>query len=230
MEVQDISKVMNAYISNQEMLGGALIVRKNDEIIYQNKWGFQNLEHSRSIEYDTMYRLMSMSKCVTGVAVMKLIEEGKIRLDDKVSKYIPEFAGLPVCCDPRYISQNLKKRKMVWNLLTFRMDKVKTEPAKREITIRDLLSHASGLEQGWVGLLSFMKMKPEDKSLEERIRRYTSYILDFQRIRKRIRRNFCGMVLIGMKPDAADCMVRLRIMNIWRGCFAVMECIRENNF
>ena len=96
MEVQDISKVMNAYISNQEMLGGALIVRKNDEIIYQNKWGFQNLEHSRSIEYDTMYRLMSMSKCVTGVAVMKLIEEGKIRLDDKVSKYIPEFAGLPV--------------------------------------------------------------------------------------------------------------------------------------
>ena len=49
----DISKVMNAYISNQEMLGGALIVRKNDEIIYQNKWGFQNLEHSRSIEYDT---------------------------------------------------------------------------------------------------------------------------------------------------------------------------------
>ena len=69
---------------------------------------------------------------------------------------------------------------MVWNLLTFRMDKVKTEPAKREITIRDLLSHASGLEQGWVGLLSFMKMKPEDKSLEERIRRYTSYILDFQ--------------------------------------------------
>lgn len=83
-----------AYISNQEMLGGALIVRKNDEIIYQNKWGFQNLEHSRSIEYDTMYRLMSMSKCVTGVAVMKLIEEGKIRLDDKVSKYIPEFAGL----------------------------------------------------------------------------------------------------------------------------------------
>lgn len=48
-----------AYISNQEMLGGALIVRKNDEIIYQNKWGFQNLEHSRSIEYDTMYRLMS---------------------------------------------------------------------------------------------------------------------------------------------------------------------------
>ena len=149
MEVQDISKVMNAYISNQEMLGGALIVRKNDEIIYQNKWGFQNLEHSRSIEYDTMYRLMSMSKCVTGVAVMKLIEEGKIRLDDKVSKYIPEFAGLPVCCDPRYISQNLKKRKMVWNLLTFRMDKVKTEPAKREITIRDLLSHASGLEQGY---------------------------------------------------------------------------------
>ena len=146
-----------------------------------------------------------------------------------------------------------------------------------------------------------MKMKPEDKSLEERIRRYTSYILDFQpgtdtgyspmagfdilgyivslvsgksfeeylrkevfaplemkdttffpnkeqekRLVRLVKRKgnklvdvtdtkedtqeFCGMVLIGMKPDAADCMVRLRIMNIWRGCFAVMECIRENNF
>ena len=89
MEVQDISKVMNAYISNQEMLGGALIVRKNDEIIYQNKWGFQNLEHSRSIEYDTMYRLMSMSKCVTGVAVMKLIEEGKIDTTPLITHTLP---------------------------------------------------------------------------------------------------------------------------------------------
>ena len=95
MEVQDISKVMNAYISNQEMLGGALIVRKNDEIIYQNKWGFQNLEHSRSIEYDTMYRLMSMSKCVTGVAVMKLIEEGKIRLDEKFQNTFLNLPGFP---------------------------------------------------------------------------------------------------------------------------------------
>ena len=89
-----------------------------------------------------------------------------------MTKFQNTFLNLPgfPCRDPRYISQNLKKNsKMVWNLLTFRMDKVKkTEPAKREITIRDLLSHASGLGQGWVGLLSFMKMKPEDKSLEER--------------------------------------------------------------
>ncbi len=180
MTEHDISKVMEAYVDNQEMSGGALIVRKNDQIVYQNKWGYQDLENRIAVEYNTIYRMMSMTKCITGVAAMKLIEEGKLVLDDKVSKYIPEFAKLQVVSDPRYIFEGGEPKHILWKMLTFRMDKIKTVPAEREITIRDLLSHASGLEQGLAGFLALLKMKNTDITLEERVKRYTTYALDFQ--------------------------------------------------
>ena len=66
-----------------------------------------------------------MSKPVTGVAILMLIEEGKVRLADPVSKFIPEFKGLQVSADA-----------------------VATAPAKREITVADLLTHTSGLVSG----------------------------------------------------------------------------------
>ncbi len=180
MTEQDISKVMEAYVVNQEISGGALIVRKNDQIVYKNKWGYQDLGNRAEVEYNTIYRMMSMTKCITAVAVMKLMEEGKLELDDKVSKYIPEFAKLQVVSDPRYVYKEGKLKHMFWKLLTFHMDKVKTVPANREITIRDLLSHASGLEQGLAGFLALLKMKNGDKTLEERVKRFSTYALDFQ--------------------------------------------------
>lgn len=181
MREADITDVMENYIKNQEMSGGALMVRKEGKLVYQNKWGYANLEKKTPIEYNSIYRLMSMSKCITGVAVMKLYEAGKIDLDAPVSVYIPEFAHMRVAKDTRYqMDENLKIKHVLWKLFTFRMDKVKSIASDREITIRDLLSHASGLEQGVAGLMAFMKMKPTDQSLEERVMRYSRYVLDFQ--------------------------------------------------
>ncbi len=177
---QDISECIVKYIENQELSGAALMIRKNGELVYQNKWGYQSLEHKIPVEYNSIYRMMSMTKCVTGVAILKLMEQGKIRLDDAVSKYVPEFAKLSVSKDIRYIFDKKKMKRLPWYLLTFKMDKVKTEAANREITIRDLLSHASGLEQGLVGFLALLKMKNEDKTLKERVMRYSKYVLDFQ--------------------------------------------------
>lgn len=65
-------------------------------------------------------------------------------------------------------------------LLTFRMDKVKSKPAQREITIRDLLSHSSGLQQGLVGLLAMTKEIREYKTLREHVLHYTKHCLDFE--------------------------------------------------
>ncbi len=176
----DITKCMEKFIENQELSGAALMVRKNGELVYKNKWGYQSLEKEIPVEYNSIYRMMSMTKCVTGVAILKLMEQGKIGLDDPVSKYIPEFAKLSVSVDSRYVFDKKKMKRLPWYLLTFRMDKVKTEAAKREITIRDLLSHASGLEQGLVGFLALLKMKNEDRTLKERVMRYSKYVLDFQ--------------------------------------------------
>ena len=177
---KDITKCMEEYIENHELAGAALMVRKNGELQYQNKWGYQSIEEMIPVEYESIYRMASMTKCITGVAVMKLIEQAKITLDDPISKYIPEFKNMKVNTDTRYIYDEKKLKKLIWYILTFRMNKVKTEDAKREITIRDLLSHASGLAQGLVGLIALLKMKNEDTTLKERVLRFSNYVLDFQ--------------------------------------------------
>lgn len=175
-----VHQVMNSYIANGEMAGGALIVRKNDEIVFDGKWGYADVEKQSPVTDDTVFRMASMTKIVTTVAIMKLIEEGKLGLDDPISKYLPQFADMRVCADKRYEwGPGMSKLSMLTSFLFFRMDKVKTVSAHREVTIRDLLSHASGLQQGVVGMIAMLKHSKKD-TLAERINAYSRYALDFQ--------------------------------------------------
>ena len=159
MTKQDIAVCMQEYVDHQEMSGGALMVRKNGELVYQNKWGMACIDSKEEISYDSIYRMMSMTKCVTAVAILQLIESGKLGLDDSLSKYVPEFKNMQVASDERYVIDMDHPKKILLQVPLFKMEKVKTVPADREITIRDLLSHSSGLEQGAVGLIAMMKMK-----------------------------------------------------------------------
>lgn len=175
-----IHQVMNSYIANGEMAGGSLLVRKNDKIVFDGKWGYADIEKQIPITDDTVFRMASMTKVVTTVAIMKLIEEGKLGLDDPISKYLPHFAHMRVCADKRYEwGPGMSKLSKLTSLLFFRMDKVKSIPAHREVTIRDLLSHASGLQQSVVGMIAMMRHNKKD-SLEQRIDAYSRYVLDFQ--------------------------------------------------
>ncbi|MBU3874921.1 beta-lactamase family protein [Faecalicatena sp. AGMB00832] len=180
MEIQEIENSMQNYVANREMSGGALMVRKNKELVYQNKWGKGDIEGNVSISYDSIYRMMSLSKVVTAVGILKMMEQGKIGLDDELSKYIPEFSDMRVSCDERYRVDSDDYKKLYAQLPLFQMEEVKSVPAERKITIRDLLSHSSGLEQGSVGLCALLKMKNEDETLEQRVNRYAGYVLDFQ--------------------------------------------------
>ena len=180
MTKQDIAVCMQEYVDHQEMSGGALMVRKNGELVYQNKWGMACIDSKEEISYDSIYRMMSMTKCVTAVAILQLIESGKLGLDDSLSKYVPEFKNMQVASVERYVIDMDHPKKILLQVPLFKMEKVKTVPADREITIRDLLSHSSGLEQGAVGLIAMMKMKIEDQILEDRVMRYSRYALDFQ--------------------------------------------------
>ena len=172
MDVKQIDETMQAYVSNQEMAGGALFVRRGEQVLYREKWG--------EAEFDSIYRMMSMTKCMTAVAVMICVERGLIGLDEPLSTYIPEFKEMKVMDDERYVFEPEKLKKLPIMLLTFRMDKVKNKPAKREITIRDLLSHSSGLQQGLVGLLAMTKEKNVYKTLREYVLHYTKHCLDFE--------------------------------------------------
>lgn len=172
MDIKQIDETMQAYIENQEMAGGALFVRRGEHVLYREKWG--------EAAFDSIYRMMSMTKCMTAVAVMICVERGLIGLDEPLSAYIPEFKEMKVMDDERYVFKPEKLKKFPLMLLTFRMDKVKNKPAKREITIRDLLSHSSGLQQGLAGLLAMTKEKEQYKTLRDYVLHYTKHCLDFE--------------------------------------------------
>ena len=175
-----IHQVMNSYIASNEMAGGSLIVRKNDEVVFDGKWGYADIKNQIPITDDTIYRMASLTKVVTAVAIMKLVEEGKLSLDDPISKHLPQFARMRVCADRRYsLERGISMAAFLPKLLFFRTDKVQTVPVEREITIRDLLSHASGLQQGLIGMIIMMRHNKKD-SLTQRIEDYSHYVLDFQ--------------------------------------------------
>ena len=181
MSIQEIDRAMQRYVDNRELAGGALIVRKNGELVYQNKWGCADLASKTPLEYDSIYRMMSLTKLAVAVAVMKLVEEGRLSLDTPLSAYLPAFASPRVVADPRYTAHpNDPPDAFLQLILDFDKDDVKTVPADRELTIRDLLSHSSGLEMGVYGMLRMLKYPVLRRSLEQTAELYAGYPLDFQ--------------------------------------------------
>lgn len=179
MDINEISNAMQHYIYNGEIHEAELMVRKNDELVYSERW---NTECEKPI-----YRMMSMTKPVVGAAVMMQVEQGNIKLDDPVSKYLPEFKDMGVI-KSRLFTIRKKGGNLRWVLgvlvrlpFVFLCDicKLKTRPAKREITVRDLLSHSSGLEQGLAGMFAMLKDKHLYGTLAERVERLSRYGLDF---------------------------------------------------
>src|SRR5210317_9367 len=133
LNTDDIKKItthFNAYVDNGSLPNISILIRKDNTEIYRHSHGFADIEQQISVSDKTIYRIYSMTKPVTGVAIMQLVENGQLRLNDKVSKYIPAFKNTQVI--------NLEFQDYV------------VKP-KREITIRDLLTHTSGLTYSWAG-------------------------------------------------------------------------------
>ena len=184
-----INEKMLSYIAGQEMAEAALLVRKSGKLVYQNTWG--------GASCDSMYRMMSLTKIVTSIAILKLMEQGKVTLEDSIAKYLPAFSDMKVACDERYIGVEASQEKLLSCLPSFVLEEVKTVPAKRPITIRDLLSHSAGLEQGDVGFLTLYSMKEGDKTLKERVERYSHYVLGFQPGNGTGYSPICGFAVLG---------------------------------
>jgi CubicO group peptidase (beta-lactamase class C family) len=123
---------------------------------------------------DAIFRIASMSKPVTGIAIMMLMEEGKIRLTDPVSKFIPEFKDLKVAVAEA-------KAQGPGPVLRSLDPVFATVPASREITIRDLLTHVSGLVSGTVSSAEAAKApRQPNETLAEYIPRLATLPLEFQ--------------------------------------------------
>ena len=180
MDIEKIDAQMAEYVRTKEMLGGALIIRHHGAVVLKNTWGYADIKGTKPMQYNAIYRMASMTKPVTAAAVMKCIELGKMDLDDELAKFIPEFAGMRVVTNKKYEYSENNIKKLPWLFLTFNPKKVTTTSTIRPITIRDLLSHSSGLEQGLFGLIALQKRKINNETLEDRALKYAAQPLDFQ--------------------------------------------------
>jgi CubicO group peptidase (beta-lactamase class C family) len=125
---------MKDWVQKGWMPGGVALVIHDGKVAYYNAVGFSNLEAKTAMKKDDIFRIASQTKAITSVAVMMLYEEGKFLLDEPVSKYIPAF-----------------KRQTVLDKFNAADTSYTTVPVKRAMTIRDLLTHTSGLGYAQIG-------------------------------------------------------------------------------
>ena len=165
-----IDDVMTRYRDNDYISGSITAVARHGEIVHFSAQGYMDRENAIEMRDDAIFRMASMSKPVTGVAILMMLEEGKLRLEDPVSKFIPEFNNTTVAMltDP--------------NAEPSRDPDIYRTPASREITVRDLLTHTSGLASSGIASRTTSRLAPRSTSVD-----LASYIptlgavpLDFQ--------------------------------------------------
>jgi len=164
MDVQKLARIparMREFVDRGTIAGAVTLVARHGAIASLEAVGMQDLEAKKPMRTDTIFQTMSMTKPVTAVALMMLVEEGRVSLSEPLEKYLPEFRGLWVN-EP---GASPKERKQV-------------RPA-RPITLRDILTHTSGMASGppagAADLLSSMNL-----TLAQAVALYSQQPLDFQ--------------------------------------------------
>lgn len=136
--LEQIHLLVERHIEAGEISGAVMLVARRGRIAYVDVQGAIDVETGQPMTRDSVFRLASMTKPVIAVAVMMLLEEGKLRLDDPVSRFIPEFGGQQTAI--------LQQAASADSPLQFY-----TVPARRDVTLKDLLTHTSGLSSGPMG-------------------------------------------------------------------------------
>jgi CubicO group peptidase (beta-lactamase class C family) len=171
-----ITEMMKRHIAAGEISGGVTLVARHGKIAHFEATGVTDVDSKTPMTKNSVFRIASMTKPVTGVAIMMMMEEGKLRITDPVSKYIPSFKDLKVAVAepaPRVPAPADEPVRVKY----YRV------PAEREVTIRDLLTHVSGLASGNMSNDSIrvpdIQRKPTD-TLADYIPRLGRSALEFQ--------------------------------------------------
>ena len=130
--LQRIDDAFGSYAEEGRIGGAVGMVLRHGKLAYTGAWGMRDVAAGDPSEADDIFRIFSMTKPITSVAVMMLYEEGRFFLTDPVGLYLPELANRPVAKLSEATSP----------------DDIPTERARRQITIQDLLRHTSGLTYG----------------------------------------------------------------------------------
>ncbi len=127
-----IGPAVAALMEKNQLAGAITMVARHGKVVYFEAFGKSDVASGQPMQRDAIMRFYSMTKPITSVAAMLLVEEGKVGLDEPLAKYLPEFKGVQV-------------------LVKTDSEGFVTEPAKQAPTVRDLLRHTAGLTYGFLG-------------------------------------------------------------------------------
>ncbi|MEK7730102.1 MAG: serine hydrolase domain-containing protein [candidate division KSB1 bacterium] len=133
--LQRVENMMTQYVERKQIAGAVALVARKGKTAYVKSVGLQDIETKKPMQDNTIFRIASMTKPITSVAVMILHEEGRFRLDDPLFKYLPEFKDMKVLVDAPATNGKANADSLA--------------PAKRPITIRHLLTHTAGFTYHW---------------------------------------------------------------------------------
>ncbi len=169
-----ITEMMKRHIAAGEISGGVTLVARHGKVAHLEATGVMDIDSKKPMTKDAVFRIASMTKPVTGVAIMMMMEEGKLRITDPVSKYIPSFK------DPKVAVEQRLQGPPADGPAT---PQFSTVPAAREVTIRDLLTHVSGIGSGPMSAADMRRSgtvrKPTD-TLADYVPRLGMTALEFQ--------------------------------------------------
>jgi CubicO group peptidase (beta-lactamase class C family) len=124
-----LDATMKQYVADQKLAGAVVMIHQDGREVFSEAYGWRDREASDSMEETDIFRIASQTKALTSVAIMMLMEEGKLVLEDPLSKFLPDWSKTTVA---------VAKEKGGFDVV----------PARRAITIRDLLSHSAGISYG----------------------------------------------------------------------------------
>jgi CubicO group peptidase (beta-lactamase class C family) len=174
--LQRIHETIQRHLDDRDVAGAVTLVARCGRIAHVEAHGYRDVAAKKPMSRDAIFRLASMSKPITAVAVLMLFEEGKLRLNDPVSKFIPEFHN------PKVAVANYEPSAAApGNRAGDEHQAVRLVPASREITIRDLLTHTSGLlSRGPGEAAARLAPRKPTETLADYIPRLAAAPLDFQ--------------------------------------------------
>lgn len=131
-----LDNTLKAEIARGELPGTVMLISRHGKVVHFQSNGMRDKEAGVPMTNDSIFRMASMTKPITSVAIMMLVEEGKMQVSDAASKYLPELKGLQVGVESKDAGGNTVLTRV---------------PARRELTVQDLLRHTSGLTYGHRG-------------------------------------------------------------------------------
>lgn len=143
----DIGRMLAADIAHDHMPGAVIAVARHGKLVYFEAFGYRDKAANAPMPKDAIFNIASMTKPMTAVAALQLYEQGRLLMDEPLSKYFPKFADMQVAV------LNAGKDAIVERV-----------PAARKITIQDLFRHTSGLSYGGRGTTAVHKLYPEGSS------------------------------------------------------------------